>query len=162
VLVNQSKRVTRLSLALAVSTAALALVAATPARAEQFVLFQQTFEITKAAVDRSGSHFYVRGPMLTQPAGNNWTGPVDYRNGTVYIQTEVLEKPNATEPNHWSYCYMPNRPIGPGYGELVGQRCHGLSSLWRTAETVRQWTFIYRSIPNFSSVRSTLYACGCQ
>ncbi len=86
------------------------------ARAEQFVLFQQTFEITKATVDKAGSHYFVRGAQLNQPPGSNWTAPVDYRNGDVHIRTEVLEKPAGGEPNHWSYCYMPNRPIGPGYG----------------------------------------------
>jgi MYXO-CTERM domain-containing protein len=138
VLVNQSKRVSCRFLAVAVATAVLALGATTSARAEQFVLFQQTFEITKASVDRSGSHYYVRGPMLTQPAGSNWTGPIDYRNGTVYIQTEVLEKPNATEPNHWSYCYMPNRPVGPGYG-CAGSGRYTATGVYQHSEKMTAW-----------------------
>jgi hypothetical protein len=110
----------------------------TPARAEQFVLFQQTFEITKAAVDKAGSHFFVRGAMLTQPPGSNWTAPVDYRNGNVYIRTEVLEKPAGSEPNHWSYCYMPNRPIGPGYG-CAGSGRYTEKGVYDRVEKMTSW-----------------------
>jgi hypothetical protein len=111
---------------------------AAPARAEQFVLFQQTFEITKAAVDKAGSHFFVRGGMLSQPPGNNWTAPVDYRNGNVYIRTEVLEKPASGEPNHWSYCYMPNRPIGPGYG-CAGSGRYTDKGVYDRVEKMTSW-----------------------
>ena len=119
-------------------TIGLVLTAAAPGRADQFVLFQQTFEITKATVDRAGSHYFVRGPMLTQPPGNDWTKPVDYRNGTVYIQTEVLEKPASGEPNHWSYCYMPNRPIGPGYG-CAGSGRYTEKGVYAHPEKMTSW-----------------------
>ena len=42
--------------------------------------------------------------------------PVDYRNGTVHIRTEVIEKPAGGEPTTWSLCYIPNRGRGNGYG----------------------------------------------
>jgi len=64
--------------------------------AEQFVLFDVTFSFTKADADNarpSKSHYYVRGPMLNADRPRDWTAPVDYRNGTVHIRAEVIEKP---------------------------------------------------------------------
>ena len=111
---------------------------AAPGRAEQFVLFQQTFELTKATVDQAGSHYFVRGANLKQPPGNNWTAPVDYRNGTVHIRTEVLDKPASGEPNHWSYCYMPNKPIGPGYG-CAGSGKYTEKGVYDRIEKMTSW-----------------------
>ena len=107
-------------------------------QAEQFVLFQQEFELTKATVDKAGSHYFVRGTALSQPPASNWTGPVDYRNGTVHIRTEVLEKPAGGEPNHWSYCYMPNRPIGPGYG-CAGSGVYKEKGVYDRIEKMTSW-----------------------
>ncbi len=41
---------------------------------------------------------------------------MDYRNGTVHIRTEVIDKPPGGEPTTWSICYIPNRGQGNGYG----------------------------------------------
>ena len=41
---------------------------------------------------------------------------MDYRNGTVHIRTEVIEKPAGSEPTTWSLCYIPNRGQKNGYG----------------------------------------------
>jgi len=87
--------------------------------AEQFVLFDVTFTYTKEDADHSKpskSHYYVRGPMLNPDRPRDWTKPVDYRNGTVHIRTEILEKPPGGEPTTWSLCYIPNRGQGNGYG----------------------------------------------
>lgn len=96
-----------------------ALSACSAARAEQFVLFDVTFTYTKADADNSKpskSHYYVKGPMLNPDRPRDWTGPVDYRNGTVHIRTEVIEKPEGGEPTTWSLCYIPNKGRGNGYG----------------------------------------------
>jgi len=77
----------------------LLLLAAT-SPAEQFVLFDVTFTYTKNDADTSTpskSHYYVRGAALNQDRPKDWTSPVDYRNGTVHIRTEVLEKPAGGE-----------------------------------------------------------------
>lgn len=89
------------------------------ASAEQFVLFDQTFTYTKADADNSKpskSHFYVKGDLLNKNIPQDWTSPVDYRNGTVHIRLEVIEKPAGDAPTTWSLCYIPNAGQKNGYG----------------------------------------------
>ena len=89
------------------------------AGAEQFVLFDTTFTYTKDDADNSKpskSHYYVKEGMLNPNRPKDWTSPVDYRNGTVHIRTEVLEKPAGGEPTTWSLCYIPNKGQKNGYG----------------------------------------------
>jgi hypothetical protein len=88
-------------------------------RSEQFVLFDVTFTYTKADADNSTpskSHYYVKGDAINPNRPRNWTAPVDYRNGTVHIRTEVVEKPTGGEPTTWTLCYIPNKGQGNGYG----------------------------------------------
>ncbi len=85
----------------------------------QFLLFDVEFKYTKEEADNSKpskSHFYVTGDMLNTKRPSNWTSPVDYRNGTVHIRLEVIEKPAGGEPTTWTLCYIPNRGQGNGYG----------------------------------------------
>ncbi len=85
----------------------------------QFVLFDVTFAYTKKDADTSRpsqSHYYVKGAALSTERLRDWTQPVDYRNGTVHIRTEVLERPEPGEPTQWSLCYIPNKGQGNGYG----------------------------------------------
>jgi len=87
--------------------------------ADQFVLFDVTFTFTKDDAENakpSKSHYYVRGDKINAARPKDWTAPVDYRNGTVHIRTEVLEKPAGGEPTLWSICYIPNHGQGNGYG----------------------------------------------
>ena len=80
----------------AVAAAAL-VVAAAPdlARAEPFTFFNIEYEATTQ--NTSDAHFDVRSPqyMLTQP--NNWRAPIDYTQGTVYIEQDVLTKPSQLD-----------------------------------------------------------------
>ncbi len=88
-------------------------------RAEQFVLFDVTFTYTKADADNSRpskSHYYVKGDRLNPDRPRDWTAPVDYRNGTVHIRAEVIEKPPGGAPTTWTICYIPNKGKGNGYG----------------------------------------------
>ena len=102
----------------------LALVAApTAVKAEQFVLFDVTFTFTKEDADNSKpskSHYYVKGDMLNPDRPRDWTAPVDYRNGTVHIRAEVIEKPAGGEPTTWTLCYIPNK----GQGERLRLHRH--------------------------------------
>lgn len=94
---------------------ALALSAA----AEQFVLFDVAFTYTKTDADNSThskSHYYVKEPKLNPNRPRDWTAPVDYRNGTVHIRAEVIEKPAGAAPTTWTLCYIPNKGQGNGYG----------------------------------------------
>lgn len=98
---------------------ALLFLVAAAAGAEQFVLFDVTFEYTKADADHSTpskSHYYVRGDAINPKRPVDWTVPVDYRNGTVRIRLEVFEKPAGGAPTTWTLCYIPNRGQGNGYG----------------------------------------------
>ena len=83
---------------------------------EQFVLFDVTFTYTKADADSSTpskSHYYVKGDAINPNRPRDWTTPVDYRNGTVHIRTEVIEKPAGNEPTTWTLSYFPaqNGPL---------------------------------------------------
>src|SRR5262245_21017 len=81
-------------------------------RANQFVLFDVTFTYSKEDADNSKpspSHYYVKGDMLNKDRPKDWTSPADYRNGTVHIRIEVLEKPEGGEPTQWNLCYIPNK-----------------------------------------------------
>lgn len=86
---------------------------------KQFVLFDVEFTYTKADADNSTpskSHYYVTGDKLNPDIPDDWTSPIDYRNGTVHIRLEVLDKPEGREPTKWTLCYIPNKGQGNGYG----------------------------------------------
>ncbi len=88
---------------------------------EQFVLFDVTFDYSKEDADNSKpskSHFYVKSKMLNENRPSNWTSPIDYRNGSVHIRLEVIDKPAGDEPTTWSICYIPNKGQKNGYGCL--------------------------------------------
>lgn len=102
----------------------LLLLALCPAaRAEQFVLFDVTFTFTKQDADNSTpskSHYYVKSDRLNPARPKDWTAPVDYRNGTVHLRLEVLEKPPGGEATTWSVCYIPYKGQGQGQGKGYG------------------------------------------
>ena len=88
-------------------------------QAEQFVLFDVTFTFTKADADSSTpskSHYYVKGDLINPARPKDWTSPIDYRNGTVHIRAEVIDKPTDSENTTWTLCYIPNKGQGNGYG----------------------------------------------
>ena len=85
----------------------------------QFVLFDVEFTYTKEQADHSKpskSHYYVKSDRLNPLTPTDWTSPVDYRNGSVHIRLEVLEKPAGNFPTTWTLCYIPNEGQGNGYG----------------------------------------------
>ncbi|MBN8417694.1 MAG: hypothetical protein J0L73_02115 [Verrucomicrobia bacterium] len=89
------------------------------ARADQFVLFDVTFTFTQEDAlnsKPSQSHYYVKSDRLNPQRPKDWTSPVDYRNGTVHLRLEVLEKPAGDQPTSWSVCYIPNKGQNHGYG----------------------------------------------
>ncbi|MHA3772944.1 hypothetical protein ACXR0O_15525 [Verrucomicrobiota bacterium sgz303538] len=97
----------------------LLLGSATFSRGEQFVLFDTTFTYTKADADNSKpnpSHYYLKSDRLNPERPKDWTAPVDYRNGTVHVRLEVLDKPAGGEPTTWSVCYIPYKGQMQGYG----------------------------------------------
>jgi hypothetical protein len=89
------------------------------ARADQFVLFDVTFTFTQEDAlnsKPSQSHYYVKSDRLNAERPKDWTTPVDYRNGTVHLRLEVLEKPVGDQPTSWSVCYIPYKGQNHGYG----------------------------------------------
>ena len=90
-------------------------------RAEQFVLFDVTFTYTKQDADNSRpskSHYYVKDKLINAERPKDWTSPIDYRNGTVHVRLEVIDKPAGDAPTTWSICYIPNKGQKNGYGCL--------------------------------------------
>src|SRR5262245_14690724 len=95
------------------------LLTAALTQAEQFVLFDVVFNYTKHDADNSTpskSHYYVKDPVLNTKRPRDCTSPVDYRNGTVHIRAEVLEKPPGGEATTWTICYIPNKGQKNNYG----------------------------------------------
>jgi len=85
----------------------------------QFVLFDVEFDYTKQDADNSTpskSHYYVTGNKINPNRPKDWTSPIDFRNGTVHIRIEVIEKPVGSVPTTWTLCYIPNVGQGNGYG----------------------------------------------
>ena len=94
-------------------------VAASVGGASQFVLFDVTFTYTKADADNSTpskSHYYVKGGLINPGPSARLDVAGGFRNGTVHIRTEVIEKPAGGELTTWTLCYIPNRGQGNGYG----------------------------------------------
>jgi hypothetical protein len=85
---------------------------ATLARAEQFVLFDAEFTYTWQDASTSSpslSHFYVNeGNFLDTERPDNWSSPVNYRDGTVHIRLEVIDKPAGDQQAGWALCYVGN------------------------------------------------------
>lgn len=83
------------------------------ARAEQFVLLDATFDYTwEDAMNAkpSLSHFYVNEKnFLNTQRPKNWLSPVDYRNGTLHVRTEVFKKPPGDQQVGWTLCYIANQ-----------------------------------------------------
>lgn len=97
----------------------LNLVHLVKSQSNQFILFDVEFSYTKEDADNSTpskSHFYVKGDLINSDRPADWTSPVDYRNGTVHIRLEVLDKPAGEFPTTWTLCYIPNKGQGNGYG----------------------------------------------
>ncbi|HET6284777.1 MAG TPA: hypothetical protein VFH73_27725 [Polyangia bacterium] len=88
-----------------------------PGRAEQFILFDATFDYTwdQAVNSRpSKSHYYINdNNFLNKARPANWLAPVDYRNGTLHVRAEVFSKPPGTQTTGWTLCYIAN---AGGYG----------------------------------------------
>lgn len=128
----------------------VAVIAPSISHAAQFVLFDVTFTYTKTDADTSTpnkSHYYVRDGALNPDRPRDWTAPVDYRNGTVHIRTEVMDKPAGGEKTEWTLCYIPNHGQGNGYGctgsgiyreKGVYERDVPMTSWWQNESIV--WT----------------------
>jgi MYXO-CTERM domain-containing protein len=111
----------------------------TPCMAEQFTLFDATFTYTKEDADNSSpskSHYYVTDLNPAQPS--DWTAPVDYRNGTVHIRTEVIDKPAGNEVTQWVLCYIPEQGQGNGYG-CTGTGTYTEEGLYEVDVDMHSW-----------------------
>ncbi|MAS95347.1 MAG: hypothetical protein CMO55_19275 [Verrucomicrobiales bacterium] len=84
--------------------------------ADQFVLFDKVFTFEAEDAVPTKSHLFVKGDELGEGTPQDWTAPVDYRNGTVHVRIEVMEKPEGDAPTVWSLCYIPNKGQKNNYG----------------------------------------------
>jgi MYXO-CTERM domain-containing protein len=73
----------------------VALVAASPAYAQQFVLVDQTY--TATAENTDDSHFVAE---LQSGIPANFSAPTDYANGRLHVELEILEAPGETLTNY--------------------------------------------------------------
>jgi hypothetical protein len=105
------------SRAIGAALGAFAASVAYEAHAEQFILIDATFDYTwddamNAKPDKS--HYYVNeSNFLNKNRPTNWLSPIDYRNGTLHVRTEVFKKPPGDQTVGWTLCYIPN---AGGYG----------------------------------------------
>jgi hypothetical protein len=84
--------------------------------AAQFILFDKTFGLAIEQAVSAKSHLFVKADAFGKDCPKNWTAPINYRNGSVHIRIEVLEKPAGGAPTNWSLCYIPNKGQKNGYG----------------------------------------------
>lgn len=84
--------------------------------AEQFLLFDEVFTFEEKDAVPTQSHLHVKPAQFGKDTPKDWTKPVDYRNGTVHIRYEVLEKPAGETPTIWSLCYIPVKGQKNNYG----------------------------------------------
>lgn len=115
---------------------------ATPAFADQFILFDATFDYTwDDAINStpSQSHYYVTdesGLNLERPV--DWVAPVNYRDGSVHIRVEVLAKPEGDQEVGWALCYIANQgaygcPYSDYYtGVGVVENDVAMSDFWKS------------------------------
>ncbi|HYG77439.1 MAG TPA: hypothetical protein VEK08_20700 [Planctomycetota bacterium] len=94
--------------------ASLCLISAV--HAEQFLLFDEVFTFEEKDAVPTQSHLRVKRAQFGKDTPKDWTQPVDYRNGTVHIRFEVLEKPAGDVPTIWSLCYIPVKGQKNNYG----------------------------------------------
>lgn len=85
-------------------------------RADQFVLFDETFTFEEKDAVPTKSHLFVEATSFGKGTPKDWTAPVDYRNGTVHVRIEVLQKPEGDTPTYWSLCYLPVKGQKNNYG----------------------------------------------
>ena len=91
-----------------------ALLGASEARADQFVVVDTTYIATKDNTD--DSHYRV-DPADGTP--DNWRSPIDYASGDAYVRLEVIEKPSAVK-TLYNICYEATpsyacMPYSPAY-----------------------------------------------
>jgi hypothetical protein len=94
----------------------LCLALSTRAQAEQFVLFDDVFLFEEKDAVPTQSHIMVNADKFNKATPKDWTQPVDYRDGTLHIRYEVLEKPAGEVPTMWSICYIPIKGQKNNYG----------------------------------------------
>ncbi|MEY4581025.1 MAG: hypothetical protein RL701_5728 [Pseudomonadota bacterium] len=90
---------------------------ALPVHAQQFVLIDTTYTATTA--NTNDSHYPVDA-RADIPA--NWKTPVDYANGKVYVELDILEKPSAV-PTLYNICFENSSnyaclPYAPTYTKI--------------------------------------------
>ncbi|HXI60001.1 MAG TPA: hypothetical protein VNO55_28230 [Polyangia bacterium] len=127
--------------------AAGTLAAPAALRAEQFILFDAKFTYTKQDADTATpnkSHYYITAqnpinkPNPARPT--NWLSPVDYRNGSVHVRTEVIDKPAGSEITQWWLCYIANKgvPGTDGYG-CTGTGTYKEEGVYDRDDTMTAW-----------------------
>lgn len=109
----------------ALAAGSLVTLSPKPSHAEQFTLFDVTFDFTwEDAINASPSksHYYVKSDKLNAQRPTNWMAPVDYRTGKVHIYLEVLEKPPGGQKQGWALCYVGGGSYGCPYTKYYTEK----------------------------------------
>jgi hypothetical protein len=116
--------------------------ASTTSHADQFVLFDITYTYTwddAISSTPSQSHYYLREDNgLNSERPDDWTSPIDYRNGSVHIRAEIMEKPEGGQPATWTLCYIPNEGQGNGYG-CTGTGTYAEEGVYESDVSMTDW-----------------------
>ncbi|MCM8532825.1 MAG: hypothetical protein NE330_16780 [Lentisphaeraceae bacterium] len=108
--------------------------------AEQFTLFDQTFTYENKDAIPTKSHLKLMASELAKETPKNWSSPLNYADGKVYIRVEVLEKPKGNVPTHWSLCYIANKgQNGSGYACASSPRYTKLGVYEVTRDMKKLW-----------------------
>jgi hypothetical protein len=105
------------------------------ARAEQFVLIDETFTFTLEDA-QPNSHYY--GSVLNPDRPVDWTSPIDYRDGTVHIRAEIIDKPEGSEITQWVICYIAQAGQGDHYG-CTGTGTYTEEGVYEHDEDMHDW-----------------------
>ena len=110
------------------------------ASAEQFVLFDKTFKYEKKDAIPTKSHLKVSLEELSKDMPKDWTSPVNYADGSLYVFMEVLEKPKGDEKTHWSLCYIANKgQNGSSYACASSPHYTGTGTFEVTRDMKKLW-----------------------
>jgi hypothetical protein len=108
---------------------------ASSARADQFVLIDEMFTFTLEDA-QPNSHYY--GSVLNAARPVDWTSPINYRDGSVHIRTEVIDKPEGSEVTQWVICYIAQAGQGDHYG-CTGSGTYTEEGVYEHDEGMHDW-----------------------
>ena len=141
--------------------------------AEQFVLFDKVFSFDKKEAIPTQSHLKVSLEELSKDMPKNWSSPVNYAEGSLYVYMEVYDKPKGDEKTHWSLCYIANKgqngssyacASSPHYTSTgTFEATRDMTKLWQKdkvvwSQGIKMITLVTKASDNKSGVKGKAHA----